>query len=79
MAGASSLLTVILPQQVARELVGHGMVPSAIVQAQLHAAAHITGSREEKIMLSQGDQAYIEFPKDAPLHAGERFFLHGSA
>ncbi|MGZ3408123.1 MAG: MFS transporter, partial [Polyangia bacterium] len=40
-AGASSLLTLILPQQVARELMGHGMLPGAIVQAQLHAGARI--------------------------------------
>src|SRR6185312_12142847 len=40
-AGASSLLTVILPQQVARELMGHGMLPGAIVQAQLHAGARL--------------------------------------
>jgi MFS transporter, OPA family, glycerol-3-phosphate transporter len=40
-AGASSVLTVILPQQVARELMGHGMLPGAIVQAQLHAGARL--------------------------------------
>ncbi len=40
-AGAASLLTVILPQQVARELMGHGMLPGAIVQAQLHAGARL--------------------------------------
>jgi OPA family glycerol-3-phosphate transporter-like MFS transporter len=40
-AGAASVLTVILPQQVAREFMGHGMLPGAIVQAQLHAGARI--------------------------------------
>ena len=40
-AGASSLLTVILPQQMARELMGHGLLPGAIVQAQLHAGARL--------------------------------------
>jgi hypothetical protein len=40
-AGASSLLTLILPQQMAREMMGHGMMPGAVVQAQLHAGARI--------------------------------------
>jgi hypothetical protein len=40
-AGAASVLTVILPQQMAREMMGHGMLPGAIVQAQLHAGARI--------------------------------------
>ena len=40
-AGASSVLTLILPQQMARELMGHGMMPGAVVQAQLHAGARI--------------------------------------
>ncbi len=40
-AGAASVLTLILPQQMARELMGHGMLPGAIVQAQLHAAVRI--------------------------------------
>jgi uncharacterized protein YrrD len=33
-------------------------------------AGHITGSREEKIMLASGDQAYLGFPKGKPLRAG---------
>jgi hypothetical protein len=33
----------------------------------------ISGSREEKIMLSTGDQAYLKFAKDRPLRAGERY------
>lgn len=41
LAGASSLLTIILPQQVARELAGHALVPAATVQAQLHAGARL--------------------------------------
>jgi hypothetical protein len=40
-AGASSLLTVILPQQVARELIGHTLAPQATLQAQLHAGARL--------------------------------------
>jgi hypothetical protein len=40
-AGAASVLTVILPQHVARELAGHGMPPAAIVQSQLHAGVRI--------------------------------------
>jgi OPA family glycerol-3-phosphate transporter-like MFS transporter len=40
-AGALSVLTLILPQHVARELTGHGMLPGAIVQAQLYSAVRI--------------------------------------
>jgi MFS transporter, OPA family, glycerol-3-phosphate transporter len=40
-AGASSLLTVILPQQVARELIGKPLVAQAVLQAQLHAGARL--------------------------------------
>jgi hypothetical protein len=36
-------------------------------------SAVISGSREEKIMLSTGDQAYLAFPKERPLRAGERY------
>jgi hypothetical protein len=44
------------------------------VEAQdLAISAVISGSREEKIMLSSGDQAYLSFPKDRPLRAGERY------
>jgi hypothetical protein len=39
----------------------------------LAASAVISGSREEKIMLSTGDQAYLSFPKERPLRAGERY------
>ena len=39
----------------------------------LAASAVISGSREEKIMLSTGDQAYLSFSKDRPLRAGERY------
>jgi hypothetical protein len=39
----------------------------------LDVSATISGSREEKIMLSSGDQAYLSFPKDRPLRAGERY------
>jgi hypothetical protein len=44
------------------------------VEAQdLAVSAVISGSREEKIMLSTGDQAYMSFPKNRPLRAGERY------
>ena len=36
-------------------------------------AATVSGSREEKVILSSGDQAYLRFPKDRPLRAGERY------
>jgi hypothetical protein len=36
-------------------------------------AATISGSREEKIILSTGDQAYLRYPKQSPLRAGERY------
>lgn len=39
----------------------------------LDQAATITGSREEKIMLESSDQAYMRYPKQAPLRAGERY------
>jgi hypothetical protein len=39
----------------------------------LQDAAVISGSREEKIMLSSGDQAYLRYPKKQPLRAGERY------
>jgi hypothetical protein len=46
------------------------------VEAQdLAVSAAISGSREEKIMLSTGDQAYLSFPRDRPLRAGERYTI----
>lgn len=36
-------------------------------------AATVSGSREEKVMLIPGDQAYLRFPKDRPIRAGERY------
>lgn len=48
---------------------GQGYVQAS----ELAVSARITGSREEKIMLSTGDQAYLSFPKDRPLRAGERY------
>ena len=38
-------------------------------------AATLSGSREEKIMLVSGDQAYLRFPKDRPIRAGERYSI----
>lgn len=39
----------------------------------LDQAATVSGSREEKIMLATGDQAYLHYPKQAPVRAGERY------
>ena len=39
----------------------------------LDQAATITGSREEKMMLSTSDQAYLRYPKGTALRAGERY------
>jgi len=39
----------------------------------LDQAATITGSREEKMMLSTSDQAYLRYPKGTTLRAGERY------
>lgn len=44
----------------------------------LEQAATISGSREEKIMLATGDQAYLRFPKNRPLRAGERYSVFES-
>jgi OPA family glycerol-3-phosphate transporter-like MFS transporter len=41
LAGASSVMSIILPQKVALELGGRALSPQALVQAQLHAAARI--------------------------------------
>ncbi len=41
LAGAASLLSIILPQQVAHELNGVRLVPAALLQNQLHAGAQI--------------------------------------
>jgi hypothetical protein len=43
---------------------------------ELAFAGVINGSREEKIMLSTGDQAYIEFARDKPPKAGQRFTIY---
>lgn len=44
-----------------------------LATADVPAAAVISGSREEKILLSTGDQAYVSFPPAHPLRAGERY------
>ena len=38
-------------------------------------AATLSGSREEKTLLSAGDQVYLRFPKDRPIRAGERYSI----
>jgi len=37
------------------------------------AVGRISGSREEKIMLTSGDSVYVEFPEDEPLVAGRSY------
>lgn len=44
-----------------------------IENKDLEQAGTITGSREEKIMLATGDSAYLGYPKDTPMKAGERY------
>ena len=44
-----------------------------IESKDLEQAGTISGSREEKIILSTGDQAYLRYPEKAPLRAGERY------
>ena len=46
-----------------------------IDQAALNESGRVTGSREEKIMLATGDQAYVGFPAGKPLRAGERYTI----
>jgi hypothetical protein len=43
---------------------------------ELSFAGTINGSREEKILLASGDQAYVEFSQARPLKAGERFTVY---
>ncbi len=43
---------------------------------ELAFAGTISGSREEKIMLASGDQAYVEFDKDKPLRLGQRYTIY---
>lgn len=43
---------------------------------ELAFAGTINGSREEKIMLASGDQAYVEFSKARPLKPGDRFSIY---
>jgi hypothetical protein len=43
---------------------------------ELPFAGTIDGSREEKIMLATGDQAYVAFPRDRPLQPGQRLTIY---
>ena len=45
-------------------------------QGELKAAATIVGSREEKLMLANLDEAYLEYSDDKPLRAGERYSIY---
>jgi hypothetical protein len=44
-----------------------------IEASDMDQAATITGSREEKIMLGTGDQAYLRYPAKSPVRAGGRY------
>ena len=44
-----------------------------IESKDLDQAATITGSREEKLMLSSNDQAYLRYPDKTSLRAGDRY------
>jgi hypothetical protein len=46
-----------------------------IESKDLSIAASIWGSPEEKIMLSSGDHAYLNYPAGKPLQAGERYTI----
>jgi hypothetical protein len=43
---------------------------------ELAIAGTINGSREEKIMLATGDQAYVEFSRARPLQRGQRYTIY---
>lgn len=47
-----------------------------VEQGDLKASAKIVGSREEKVLLSTLDEAYVEFSKRDPLVAGERYSIY---
>ena len=43
---------------------------------ELAFAGTVDGSREEKIMLATGDQVYVQFSKERPPQAGQRFTIY---
>jgi hypothetical protein len=43
---------------------------------ELKVAGRIVGSKEEKIMLSTDDEAYVEFKKEQPLEVGQRYTVY---
>ena len=47
-----------------------------VEEGELSQSSRISGSREEKIMLATGDQAYVEAPREKPLHVGERYTVY---
>jgi hypothetical protein len=47
-----------------------------VTTKELAGSSKITGSREEKELLSIHDQLYIEFPQDKPLKVGERYTIY---
>ncbi|HEY3358515.1 MAG TPA: LysM peptidoglycan-binding domain-containing protein [Polyangia bacterium] len=47
-----------------------------VTTQELAGASKIVGSREEKEMLANHDQAYIEFPEKHPLKVGERYSVY---
>jgi hypothetical protein len=44
-----------------------------IESKDLEDAGTISGSREEKMLLSSADQAYLRYPKNTPMRAGNRY------
>ncbi len=50
----------------------HGFIDASAMAE----SARIVGSREEKIMLTSGDQAYVAFDPKHPLKAGERYSIY---
>jgi hypothetical protein len=47
-----------------------------VEEKELAEAGKIVGSKEEKTMLGTLDEAYVEFPKQRPLHVGERYTVY---
>jgi hypothetical protein len=43
---------------------------------ELKVAGRIVGSKEEKVMLSTDDEAYVEFKKEQPLEVGQRYTVY---
>jgi len=73
---ASNRIGVIRPAGVATVDNGNLREVGFVDTHALALAGTINGSREEKIMLASGDQAYVEFARESPPKAGERFTVY---